>query len=250
MYIKKTNSTNTLMRDLIAQGEKVPFIRTDYQTAGRGQSGNGWESEEGKNLLCSILIEKNIPAIQQFDINVQVTVALHRLIVDSLPNTKTVTIKWPNDMYVNDQKIAGVLIETALMGRQVQWAIAGIGLNINQTRWVSGAPNPTSILIENPCTESELDDWMNNILLSIKEVNTWDREQQWSYYLKHLYRREGYWPFVERDVTIAPTMNADKNIEGTFMARIHTVTPQGQLVLIDENNMQRTYHFKQVRYVL
>ena len=51
MYIKKTNSTNTLMRDLIAQGEKVPFIRTDYQTAGRGQSGNGWESEEDKNLL-------------------------------------------------------------------------------------------------------------------------------------------------------------------------------------------------------
>lgn len=250
MYIKKTNSTNTLMRELIAQGERVPFIRTDYQTAGRGQTGNGWESEEGKNLLCSIFIEKNILATQQFDISVLVAVALHRLIISALPKEKAVTIKWPNDLYVGDKKIAGVLIETALMGTQVQWAIAGVGLNIYQTHWVSDAPNPTSLSNEGMTMNGELDEWMNNLLKSINEVNTWTHEQQWTYYLQHLYRREGYWPFVEREVTIAPTMNADESIEDIFMARILTVTSQGQLVLVDENHKQRIYHFKQVRYVL
>lgn len=250
MYIKQTNSTNTLMRELIAQGEKVPFIRADYQIAGRGQSGNGWESEEGKNLLCSILIEKKIPATQQFDISVLVAVALHRLIISALPKEKAVTIKWPNDLYVGDKKIAGVLIETALMGTQVQWAIAGVGLNIYQTHWVSDAPNPTSLSNEGMTMNGGLADWMNKLLESINEVNTWTREEQWTYYLQHLYRRKGYWPFVEREVTIAPTMNANQNIEGAFMAYIHTVTPQGQLVLVDTNNKQRIYHFKQIRYIL
>ena len=201
MYIKQTNSTNTLMRELIAQGEKVPFIRADYQMAGRGQSGNGWESEEGKNLLCSILIEKNILATQQFDISVLVAVALHRLIISALPKEKSVTIKWPNDLYVGDKKIAGVLIETALMGTQVQWAIAGVGLNIYQTHWVSDAPNPTSLSNEGMTMNGELDEWMNNLLKSINEVNTCHESALYVLICIHC-RSNRYLPFHKRPIAL------------------------------------------------
>ena len=81
MYIPRTNSTNTLMRELIAAGNPPEFIYTGFQTAGRGQAGNGWESEEGKNLLCSILVEsRKTKDKRPFYLNVLVSVAVHRMI--------------------------------------------------------------------------------------------------------------------------------------------------------------------------
>ena len=80
MYIARTNSTNTLLKELIAQGRwpaDEHFIRAGYQTSGRGQAGNGWESEADKNLLCSILLP---PRKNLFELNVIASVAVHRLV--------------------------------------------------------------------------------------------------------------------------------------------------------------------------
>lgn len=256
MYISTTNSTNTLMKELLAKGEwreGERFLYTAFQTAGRGQAGNGWESEEGKNLLCSILLP---PRKDLFYLNVLVSVAVHKVIRSFLFErsgllslSEAVSIKWPNDIYYGDKKIAGILVENAILGSEVTYSIAGIGLNVNQTTFLSSAPNPVS-LKQITGKETDIDALMQALMTQIEALEATDEAQVWAYYRDHLYRREGFWPFVEREVSTTPTMNAEKGAEGIFLAKIENVRTNGEIELRDQNGNLRTYHFKQVRYVL
>ena len=263
MYIKVTNSTNSLLREMLVSGQWTDrnerFIRAGYQTAGRGQAGNGWESEPEKNLLFSVLLDtRHTPLQRQFDLNVVVSVALHRTVTTLLQHSgltaprsysEAVSIKWPNDLYYGDEKLAGILVETAISGGRIEWAIGGVGLNVNQTEWIGNAPNPTS-LKRITGSEYDLEKLMEDFIASLVETEKWTHEQFWTYYLGHLYRRDGYWPFVEREVNIVPTMNADETVPGQFMARIADITPDGEIVLEDKNGLTKKYHFKQIRYVV
>ena len=243
MYISTTYSTNTLLKELLAKGEWPEgerFLYTSFQTAGRGQAGNGWESEEGKNLLCSILLP---PKKELFDLNVLTAVAVQRLLGEGF------TIKWPNDIYYGDKKIAGILIENAILGNEVKYSIAGIGLNVNQTTFLSSAPNPVSFKLISG-KETDIDALMQALIAQIEALEAMDEAQIWAYYREHLYRREGFWPFVEREVSTAPPMNAEKGAEGIFLAKIENVRTNGEIELRDQNGNLRIYHFKQVRYVL
>jgi len=239
MYITSTNSTNTLLKELVAKGEwreGERFIRAGYQTAGRGQTGNGWESEADKNLLCSILMP---PRQNLFELNVITAVAVQRILGEAF------TIKWPNDIYWNDKKVAGILIENAIIGNEIKYSIAGIGLNVNQTTFVSNAPNPVS-LKQITGIDYDLDELMAQLMTAVGRAL---KEDVWEYYKAHLYRREGFWPFVEREVSTAPTMNAD-SLTDSFMACIKDILPTGEIVLQDQQGKERKYHFKQVRYVI
>ncbi len=243
MYIKATHSTNTLMKELLAKGEWPEgerFLYTAFQTAGRGQAGNGWESEEGKNLLCSILLPPNK---NLYFLNIAIGVALLRVIGEDF------TIKWPNDIYYGDKKVAGILIENAIIGNEIKYSIAGIGLNVNQTTFLSSAPNPVSLKLISG-KETDIDALMQALMAQIEAVEAMDEAQVWAYYREHLYRREGFWPFVEREVSTAPTMNAEKGAEGIFLAKIENVRTNGEIELRDQNGNLRIYHFKQVRYVI
>ena len=249
MFIKSTNSTNTLLKELLAKGEwreGERYIRAEYQTAGRGQTGNGWESEEAKNLLCSILISHQNSAFsnQTFYLNVAVSVAVQRMLGDDF------TIKWPNDIYWCDKKVAGILIENAIIGSEVKYSIAGIGLNVNQTEWLSNAPNPIS-LKQIDGVERNIETLMARLL---EEIDKALKEDVWDYYKAHLYRREGFGPFVERPVSTVPTMNVQRDdVRGTkeqFLARIKDVLPTGEIVLEDKEGKERIYHFKQIRYIV
>lgn len=229
MYIKTTHSTNSLMKEMLAKGEwpeGEEFLYAGYQTAGRGQTGNGWESEVDKNLLCSILLpaDKNL-----YFLNIAVSVAVIRLLGEPF------TIKWPNDIYYRDKKISGILLENAIVGSEIKYSIAGIGLNVNQTKFISDAPNPVS-LKQITGKEYDIDRMMKDLLKAVREVLKEPEETIWSAYKAHLYRREGFWPFE------------DKN--GSFQARIEDILPTGEIVLRDQEGNQRIYHFKQVRYVL
>lgn len=113
------------------------------QSAGRGQRGNSWESEPGKNITASIAFApKGVKAREQFVISEAIALAtvdfLEYLNIDS-------KIKWPNDIYVGDKKIAGILIENSLMGCEIVSSVAGVGININQEKFRSDAPNPISV---------------------------------------------------------------------------------------------------------
>ena len=226
MYIEQTNSTNTLLKELIAKGQEPDFIYAGYQTAGRGQTGNSWESEKGKNLICSILLPPNK---NLYFLNIAVSVAILRLFDEPL------TIKWPNDIYWKDKKLAGILLENAIIGNEVKYTIAGIGLNVNQTEFVSDAPNPVS-LKQISGKEYAIDPLMQDLLEAVHTVLNEPEEAVWSEYKAHLYRREGYWPF------------ADQN--GTFEAQIEDVLPSGEIVLRDKNGQLHTYGFKQIKYIL
>lgn len=230
MYIEQTNSTNTLLKELIAKGQEPEFIYAGYQTAGRGQTGNSWESEKGKNLICSILLPPNK---NLYFLNIAVSVAIHRKISEL--GISELGIKWPNDIYWKDKKLAGILLENAIIGNEVKYAIAGIGLNVNQTEFVSDAPNPVS-LKQITGKEYAIDQLMQDLLEAVHTVLNELEEAIWSEYKAHLYRREGYWPF------------ADHN--GTFEAQIEDVLPSGEIVLKDPEGKERIYHFKQIRYVL
>ena len=250
MYIKQTHSTSTLLREQYA--DHLPHlytIRTDFQTAGRGQAGNSWESEEGKNLLFSTLLRyQGILASQQWRLSMLVAVALWDTLAKHLPQDK-LSIKWPNDIYYGDKKLVGILIENSLSGAYVGYTIVGIGINVNQTQWFSKAPNPISMQ-EITGLEYDVEALLNEWISSMKSWEIASTEDIRAAYMQRLYRRHGWHEYIEREVSTQPTAIAQKGIEGAFSAEILTVTEQGELVLRLQNNEEKKYHFKQIRFVV
>ena len=185
--VNETDSTNKLIKELIKQGESnFPFIvQTDFQTAGKGQFNNTWESLPKQNLLFSIALK--IPEItieHQFKISKLVAVALREVI--GLYNDK-VCIKWPNDIYVDDKKIAGILIENTITGSKIDYCIIGIGLNVNQTEFSKKLPNPTSLkLLKNRDFEIQTlrEQIVDKLLFYTSQLFLLDE-----IYLKYLYRK-------------------------------------------------------------
>ena len=145
-HLKNIDSTSTELRRRMS-AEELPHgycILADFQTAGHGQATNHWESEDGKNLLFSLLLRPSvIPASEQFVITEIVTLAIINALQDYI--RQRITIKWPNDIYVGDKKLCGILIENALCGPVIDTCIVGIGININQELFTSDAPNPISL---------------------------------------------------------------------------------------------------------
>lgn len=116
----------------------------DWQTEGRGQRGRSWHSEPGKNLQMSVLLQcSKLATSQRFALSVAVSLAL----LDAIYQTTQMqfAVKWPNDIYYNDRKAGGILIENAMQGNTWQWAVVGMGLNVNQTRFEAHLPNATSL---------------------------------------------------------------------------------------------------------
>jgi BirA family biotin operon repressor/biotin-[acetyl-CoA-carboxylase] ligase len=113
------------------------------QLSGKGRRGKSWQTEKGKNIIMTIVLNTGfIPVYQQFQLNMGISVAC----CDFLSNyTNNVSIKWPNDLYWNDSKAGGLLIENVIRGDSWQWAVIGIGLNINQDSFPAALPNPVSL---------------------------------------------------------------------------------------------------------
>ena len=145
IHISETNSTNNYLQSLCSKQkvEELTVVVADFQTSGRGQRGNSWESDSGKNLLFSIVIfPEFLEARRQFLISQIISLAIKEEL-DTY--TTDISIKWPNDIYWKEKKICGMLIENDLMGRNISQSIAGIGININQETFHSFAPNPVSL---------------------------------------------------------------------------------------------------------
>ena len=143
--LDETNSTNNYLRELLA-GDALPegsLVIADFQTAGKGQVGNSWESEARKNLMFSLLLYPDfLPANRQFLISQIASLSVKETLDGYIDS---VTVKWPNDIYWKDRKICGMLIENDLSGQHLYCSVIGIGLNINQEVFRSNAPNPVSL---------------------------------------------------------------------------------------------------------
>ncbi len=239
IHIDELVSTNLYLRNLPANSlSDGTTVYTDFQTAGRGQRGNSWESEKGKNLTFStILFPKELKAEDQFLIS-QITSLAIRDVLSKY--TEHITIKWPNDIYWKDRKITGILIENDIMGDCISQSILGVGININQTEFVSNAPNPISL---KQITQADYDiaeilsDILNRLYSYYKDINDPDkREKIRTNYKKSLYRREGFYMFEDK--------------EGVFIARIADIENIGLLVLKTIDGEIRVYGFKEIKYIL
>lgn len=238
VYKSATESTNTLANQTIGSidSEGIVFI-ADYQAKGRGQRGNSWESEPEKNLTISVLVYPNF--LEIFD-NYYLSKVVANSIVGALAAFEIrANIKWPNDIYVNNEKIAGVLIENGLLGSTISHSIWGIGINVNQYHFMSDAPNPTSMRIQKGF---DLD--RNMVLHSLLyELNKWYEllknsrfEEIDQFYFEALYRKEGMHVFEANNVR--------------FRASIESVQHSGELVLREENGSCRIYAFKEVSFII
>ncbi len=140
-WYARTESTNKLARESDTRSETLWIA--DYQTNGRGQRGNHWHSAEGENLMFSLsLFPSSVQAENQFQISEITAMA----VCDALASVGIrAQIKWPNDIYVGDKKICGILIEHDLSGRYLSRSIIGVGINVNQSEFDPSLPNPTSV---------------------------------------------------------------------------------------------------------
>ena len=246
MYISQTNSTNTWLKE----HPDCEVVWTAYQTAGRGQAGNSWESEAGKNVLFSMrLTHPPVSVEQQFRLTMLVSLAVWQVVKELLPD-EDVTIKWPNDIYVGKSKICGILIENRIVEKVIEESIVGIGLNINQTQWTGDAPNPTSVkLISGRETDiAQVSERLEQCIRARLPQLAQPVELK-QHYMKALYRLNRKAKYAEREVNVAPSKILTRTPYNAFEATITDVTEQGELVLQTDQKTKK-YHFKEIQFVL
>ena len=238
IHLKETDSTNRFLQMLTGQ-EDIPaesIVLADYQTSGRGQQGNGWVSEAGMNLTFSVLLKpNNLPASQFFSISETVSLSVRNVLTEYVDN---VTVKWPNDVYCDDRKISGILIENTLAEGLISQSIAGIGININQIRFGNDAPNAISlrIITGKPIDRMEvLECFQQEFTRQYARLDAARFGEIHTDYRAVLYRKSGFYPY--------------QDAAGVFEARIADIEPRGTLVLERTDGTFSGYAFKEVRFL-
>jgi len=235
-YTKQTHSTNVLLWEMIRE-KSLPegfVVQTDFQTAGKGQVGNSWESEASRNLLFSmVLYPQRVTVDNQFLLSQLVSLGIKEALDEY---TDGITVKWPNDIYWNDKKLVGILIENSLQGTKIKSSVIGIGLNVNQKVFVSNAPNPVSLLQITGRRQNRkllLTKIRQNIQKLYTELSVTKIRAE---YAEALYRKDGFYAYRANDET--------------FQAKIISVHPDGQLELETEAGERKGFYFKEVSFVL
>ena len=241
IHRNEVTSTNTYVKELLSEGIELPdmtVVEADFQTGGRGQQDNHWESERGKNLTFSLVCHPTfLQAVDQFVLSQAIAVAVWHTLSDL---TESISIKWPNDIYWNDKKICGTLIECNLAGSTIKDCIIGTGINVNQTVFTSDAPNPVSLAQIIGFTLNRqhiLDSVIQQFKELYEELKDGKIEKLKDEYMQHLYRREGFHLYQEPDGE-------------PFEAEIMDVESNGHLVLRRHNGGLKKYELKQLKYIL
>lgn len=234
-----TESTNMYLKRLMKEEtlEEGSMVVADFQTGGRGQVGNSWFSSQGKNLLFSLLIyPKDVPANAQFIISRIAALAVKNTL-DQF--TDDIRIKWPNDIYWKEQKIAGILIENDIENKNITNSVIGVGININQQLFTPDLPNPVSLRqITGTIHDRDyiLEIFQREFFLLYRDFERGDIKTIEDEYMLDLYRVNGYYTYEDKS--------------GRFMASIEGVLPSGHLVLKTmDTEEERKYAFKEVAFV-
>lgn len=239
IHISETNSTNNYLKELL-QTQNVDegtVVWADFQSAGKGQRGNGWESETEKNILFSIvLFPRFVKAGEQFILSQIVSLAVANCLQEY---TEGISIKWPNDIYWNEKKICGILLENTILEDNIGYSVAGIGININQENFRSDAPNPVSlkqITSRDYNLEEILKTVVDNINVYYQQINIGNADHLVKQYKESLFRKEGYHLYNDGGLN--------------FLARIQDVNSSGILILKTKEGEERHFAFKEVKYII
>ncbi len=237
VYLDSTPSTNGAARQLLAEQHVAhgTVVYTHCQTAGRGQRGNSWEAEPGANVTMSMILRPDgVAAAEQFFVSEAVALAVATVVAQAIGDDASddVRVKWPNDIYVADRKIAGILIENSLQGTAIETSIAGIGLNVNQRVFESDAPNPVS-LFQLTGRTYDVEQLIRSIAYEILENLERPMAEIHAEYKQHLWRRDGYHTYSTPGGT-------------TFEACIADVAQSGMLRLQPAAGEPEWFAFKEV----
>jgi BirA family biotin operon repressor/biotin-[acetyl-CoA-carboxylase] ligase len=240
ILLDRVSSTNSYVQELLSKStplEEGSVIMAVEQSAGRGQMGNFWEAETGKNLTFSILYKPDSLAIEdQFYLSMAISLGICDFLEKQLSHE--FTIKWPNDIYYNHHKIAGILIENTLQGDKIKNSVIGIGLNVNQLHFESEAPNPISMKhISNK--DYVLEELLFN-LLNFIEYYYLALKSNKTEYLKERYLSK---------LLFYGQYHSYKTINGIIDAKIIDIGPYGKLCLESASGINY-YDIKELEFIL
>ncbi len=238
----EVNSTNDLAISRIAEGKarEGDVICAQWQTQGRGYAGNVWQSDPGKNLLCSFILQPHhVEPARQFILTQVISLAVIQVIQNRLPR-ELCRIKWPNDLYVNNLKIGGILFQNTIRGHVIDFAVAGLGINVNQLVFSHLIPNPVS-LQQLTHTEISLPEFRLQLANSIAEYYRLTNSMSGiksieNQYHAKLFRRG------ERAIYQVDNQLLEAVIEG--------VDEFGRLQVRTDDGVIRPYQFKEITFVI
>jgi BirA family biotin operon repressor/biotin-[acetyl-CoA-carboxylase] ligase len=235
IHLSNIDSTNNFAAKLLSENlcQNGAVIMADVQTQGKGQRGNVWLSESGKNLLSSFVFK---PDNLSVDKQTVLTWATSLSLLETLRKFNIeAQVKWPNDILINEKKIAGILIENQLQGTRINCSIIGIGFNINQTSF--SELNATSLLLETN-KKVEPRTFLNLLVNEMNEQFDFIKSSSFEFlkneYESHLFQ-----------------INKLKNYNdefGDFIGKIIGTTDEGKLI-IEKSNTIVTYGMKEVIYL-
>ena len=241
-HFKTLESTNQYLQNLLNEGIDIVnnIVVTDFQTSGKGQGKNVWQSEDGKNLLFSIALDMSfLKAENQFLLTQMVSVTMINVLKKYLPE-ESLFIKWPNDIYFNDKKIAGILIKNEIKGMMMGTSIIGIGLNVNQTSFDENLPNPISMKTITG-NDFKLEAILNDICFELRALsyepygNTNSQQPTANNYTDKLYRYK-QWASYEHEGAVKEMM-------------IIGYDQFGRLILKEKNDREVVCDLKEISFV-
>ena len=227
LWLDSPTSTNDILRSNVNKPNGF-CVAAKQQSSGRGQRGNIWQSEKESNILASFLFSISIHVSNSFIISMLTSLA----IVQFLKKLECKAfIKWPNDIIVDNQKIAGILIENDLLGEIIECSIIGIGLNVNQ-KIFENLPKATSLnrITNKTYDVPDLLSLLQENLIAEFKTNE-PVEMIRNRYLDKLYRREEAKYFNKND---------------KFVAKVINVDPDGALVLMTQQALVKKFYFKEI----
>jgi len=238
LIIEETASTNDYLKRFAKNTSLNEgfVVFTHSQTAGKGQRGNSWESAKGENITFSILFYPVfLPLNQRFLLSEAVALAVKDALDSYLKKTE---IKWPNDIYYDNRKIAGILIENEITEAQITSSVIGIGLNVNQIHFSNNAANPISMKQVLKCN-IEIMPLLELLVDSVRnrynQLKKEDYETIASDYHRFLYRKDGFHLFYDG--------------VNRFRAEIIDVSDDGILHLRTSEGQIRKFSFKEIAFV-
>lgn len=229
------HSTNQVAGEILVKEKphEGTIILTENQQAGKGQRGASWESNPGENLTFSIILYPSFLLIKhQFYLNIIVSLAVAGALRKHIGHG--IKVKWPNDIYVGDKKICGILIENGLRGTQIEHTVVGIGLNVNQLEFKS---EKATSLSEMTLEQYDLNVVFNEVIQNVEKHYLLLKSGQLER-IKSLYLDNLYW--------INETHLFDAN--GVFSGQIVDVNESGKLI-VESNHVKHSYDIKEIAFV-
>lgn len=237
LYLPECGTTNTELQKFVRSGEKRDglILITDHQWAGRGQGSRTWTAEPGRNLTFSILLIDPVAPSDLFYLNVFCALAVSDAIMEFCSSAAPVVVKWPNDVWLSGKKTCGILVESVIQGNTVPYAIAGIGINVNQTHF----PVPAATSLKSfSGREWSLPETFNRVVTHLDRRYAQVRNGEWTQlmevWMTRLYRRGECHRF--------------EDAAGAFEGVITGVDGSGRLMVSTDKGM-RIFAHQEIRYI-